>query len=251
MQLHEEYRSDGLVVLAVSDEGLDKVAPYAAAYGLTFPVGAGSGTGRALGKLVGARGIPHSYLIDPSGELVWHGHPSSLTDKVVSSALRGADKLGEKGVLAWRGEVEGAPAEALECAAEGDLAKAYRALGGDESPGAKDLRTRLDGHVALLTQQVESAFERRDVRQALEVLDVLADELGAHPSGPALAARLKEARKDKAIQAELDAHTALDRALELGRKRGMKKARKSLERLVDNYPGTKAAERASMLLRQL
>jgi hypothetical protein len=140
MEVHEEYRSDGLVVLAVSNEGLEKVAPYSEAYGLPFAVGAGSGTGGALGKMVGARGIPHSYLIDPQGNLAWHGHPSALTAKKIGSVLRGATKPGENGVLAWRGEVEGAPAEALECAAEGDLAKAFKALANDESAGAVALR---------------------------------------------------------------------------------------------------------------
>ena len=106
-------------MLALSNEPLSKVEPYAERYGLPFAVGAGSGTGQALGRMVGARGIPHSYLIDPKGNLVWHGHPSRLTNKAIQAALRGATKVGEKGVLAWHGEVEGAPEAPLELAAEG------------------------------------------------------------------------------------------------------------------------------------
>lgn len=249
--MHEEFRGDGLVVLALSNEPLAKVQPYAERYGLPFAVGAGSGTGQALGRMVGARGIPHSYLIDPKGNLAWHGHPSRVTNKTIQAALRGATKVGEKGVLAWHGEVEGAPEAALTLAAEGELSKALRALAADESAGASALREQLEEHVALLGRQVEAGFARRDVARSFEVLELLVDETRGLPVGEPLAARLKEVRKDDALQAELDAGTALERALELGRKRGMKKARKSLERIVEKYPGTRAAERANQLIREL
>ncbi len=198
--------------------------------------------------MVGARGIPHTYLIDPKGKLIWDGHPSELTKKRLQAALKGARKPAKKSIFAWTGEVEGAPEEALELAATGELAKALARLDGDESPGAAQLREELNAHIADLIRQVKAGMERGDTTRALGVLRELSDELARRPEGQAIAKQLSNFEKDAAIQNELAAEKALDKALEVARKRGIKKATKSLQRVVDKFPGTHAAKRAAKLI---
>ena len=245
MELDAEYRERGLVVMAISNEPLAKVAPYAEAYGLSFPVAAGSKTGSQLGAMVGQNGIPHSYLIDAEGNLAWHGHPTELTGKRIESLLRGVGTPGKKDELAWRGSVDGAPAAALELAAEGELAKALKLCSAEETAGAADLHKTLLGHVTELRGQVDAALARRDVRLGLRGLELLTKELEGEPIGEELATRLKEVEKDETVQNELSALDALERAFEIADKRGRKKAIKSFERIAEQYPQTRAAERAT------
>jgi hypothetical protein len=245
--LWTRYKGEGLVVLAISSEPLKLVAPYVTEYQLAFPVAAGSPTGGALGKMTGSKSLPHSFLIDPEGNLAWHGHPNSLTDELVQQALRGATKPGPKETLAWRGQIDGAPAGPLADAARGELNMALSALAEDPSPGAEALRLALNSHLGDLRDQIDGMFEQRDVRQGLAALDHLAGEFKGHELGKQLKAALKAKRKDKSVKAELNALTALERALEVGRRRGMKKALRMLEQVSESYPGTKAAERAARI----
>lgn len=251
--MYEENREKGLVVLAVSNEELESVEPYVESFALPFPVAAGSRTGGLLGQMVGQRGIPHSYLVDPEGDLVWHGHPSELTSGVLREALAGASAPGPKDALAWRGEVEGAPDEVLELAARGELAEALETLeeSGATDGGAAALKEALDAHVADLRAQVQKAFDQRKVRTALTNLEVLVDEFERTDLGDELEEWLERMEDDESIQRELEAVELLDRALLIGRKRGEDKAKRHFERVVEKFPGTRAAERAQKILKGL
>ena len=237
------------MVLALSNEPASKVEPYAERYDLPFPVASGSKAGGKLGAMVGQRGIPHSYLLDPEGRLVWHGHPNSLTKKHLKAAMAGADRAGPNAVLSWRGEIDGAPPKALEAAAGGELADAFKWIekaAGSEGAGA--LEECLTAHVADLCTQIDAAVGRGDFGQSLPALESLAKELKRHPLGEAILERQREIKNDETIQNEIEAAEALDRALELVANRGIKKAKKSLQSVVKRFPSTHAAKRARRLM---
>jgi len=40
-----------------------------------------------LSKVFGIKGIPHALLVDPSGTIVWEGHPSSLKESQIEKVL--------------------------------------------------------------------------------------------------------------------------------------------------------------------
>jgi outer membrane protein assembly factor BamD (BamD/ComL family) len=85
----------------------------------------------------------------------------------------------------------------------------------------------------------------------IEVLEALEDEFAGTDLGTAVAERLAEIAKDEELQNELAAEEAWGKALEAIEKRGLKKSASKLEAIVKKYPGTKAAERASVKLRSL
>ncbi len=237
------------MVLAVSNESQDLVAPYVKKFGIPFAVGSGSKTGSALGKLVGARGIPHSYLINPVGRMVWHGHPSSLKSSHIEAALKGAKRPGPNDVLAWRGEVNGASAKALKAAAAGDLGAAFKWVEKGATPeGAMDLRHILNAHVDDLRRQIDRAIERRDLLVSLPALELLAKQMKKEACFGEITARLKEIEQDEQIQHELKAAEALERALAVVAKRGLNKARNNLASVAERYAGTRAGERAQAML---
>ncbi len=240
--------------MALSDENAEKVEPYSAQYDLPFPVAAGSGSNRQFSQLSGARGIPHSYLVDHEGTVIWEGHPGSLSKGTVEKAVKAAPKLANPMLaLHFSETAKGALGKAYAAASSGKLAEALkgfakvsadeRSSSGDRA-SASDAAERIESHVGSIMTQIEKALERGHVLPAVRALDMLSDELKGHASGTRAANRLAEVTKDKVLANEIKGAEALEKALELGAKRGMKKAKGKLEAVIKNFPGTKAADRA-------
>jgi len=246
------------VVLALSDEGDELVGPYVDDLGLRVRVGSGS---HANSKY-GVKGYPSAVLIDPQGDVAWAGHPSGLSKGAIKDALKGARPLPSASFLACRVERElsRALSSAVKAAEEGKLGKALlaaRKVAADERAEAADkedaeyLAGELEAYVALLRGQAESFLKDREVLTAMEVFEALADDLRGSELGDAIAARVEEIRKDDSLQLELEAAEALVKAHDLAARRTLKKAAGKYEALVKKYAGTKAAERAAMILRKI
>ena len=85
---HETYAPGGLTVLAVSSEDSFLIEPYLNQYGVNYPVARAFG----VGQLYGQTGVPHAWLINAAGTIVWEGHTSQIPDSQLS-ALAGAAPL--------------------------------------------------------------------------------------------------------------------------------------------------------------
>jgi peroxiredoxin len=66
--LYKKFEKQGLVVLGISDETADKVAPFVRDQHVPYPILLDPG--RKVTELFGVEGIPHSYLYDREGKLV-------------------------------------------------------------------------------------------------------------------------------------------------------------------------------------
>ncbi|MDP8982891.1 MAG: TlpA family protein disulfide reductase [Acidobacteriota bacterium] len=66
--LYSQFREQGLVVLAISDEETGKVTPFLKEHGVSYPVLLD--TDRAVSKLFGVEGIPKSFVYNRDGKLV-------------------------------------------------------------------------------------------------------------------------------------------------------------------------------------
>lgn len=66
--LYQRFGSRGFVILAISDEDADKVKPFVAKEGLTYPVLLDPG--RKVNELFHVFGIPKSFVYDRQGKLV-------------------------------------------------------------------------------------------------------------------------------------------------------------------------------------
>jgi peroxiredoxin len=67
-KLYTKYKEQGLVVLSISDEEMDKVSAYVKEYGYSYPVLLDAG--RKVNDMFGIRGIPKSFVYDREGKLV-------------------------------------------------------------------------------------------------------------------------------------------------------------------------------------
>jgi len=252
--MHDEFASQGLVVVAVSDEGDKLVSDYIDSLGIQIAVGAGS---PASGKY-GVNGIPHSVLIDVNGRIAWSGSPYELSKGKVKEALKGAKKRssnfmavpleedfsGRLTALAktMSGGNPGKSLAALQAIAADEKATA------DEKTGAATLISSIEEHAQLLNGQAEGFLKSYDVQKGLLVLDALAKEFSG-TIGDAAKARAAEVRKDAKLMKELAGAEALTRAQEQASKIGASKAKGKFQEVVDKHKGTRAAERAAMMMR--
>lgn len=85
-ELYKAYRDRGLEIVAITDESPDTVKSFVTAQGdkMPYPV-AIDGNGEMAKKFMeafGQNGIPHAFVVDTKGSIVWHGHP--MDDKLKS-----------------------------------------------------------------------------------------------------------------------------------------------------------------------
>ena len=76
-KLQDEYGKKGLHVIAINGENREMHLRYMVHQdpGFTYKLAIGGGSAYAV------KGIPHAYLIDPDGIVVWEGSPSSMSEK--------------------------------------------------------------------------------------------------------------------------------------------------------------------------
>jgi len=85
IELHEKYAPKGVVIMSLTDGPKAKVKPFAERMGMVCAIGCGSPTGRAYG----VRGIPHAFVIDVEGRVVWQGHPAEKGfEQVIEKQLK-------------------------------------------------------------------------------------------------------------------------------------------------------------------
>lgn len=91
-KLHGQFEGK-LVTIAVSNEDLDTVSAAVKKYGWKQPIGVDpEGT---MMTALEIRGIPHAFLKDPSGKVIWQGHPSTLWQKDAHEMKRLLGMLGK------------------------------------------------------------------------------------------------------------------------------------------------------------
>lgn len=83
--LHAKYAPRGLVVLGVTKEPRQTVDNFRRQVPMDYPVAIDPGG--SLGRQLGVRGIPHAFLVDRMGRIVWRGHPLNLPEEEIQKVL--------------------------------------------------------------------------------------------------------------------------------------------------------------------
>lgn len=247
-ELHETYGPDGLVVLGLSDEDEETVAKFVDENGYTARIAAGSPSG----DVWGVKGIPDTILIDPSGEIVFRGHPMELSESLVAKTVKKAKKLDPRAALAVAIADVSAPAlaPAVAAAAGGDLAKAFKlaeaSLEGPDAEAAAKVKKAVETHVDLVLSQAQAMAQRKDVRAALDAFR-LVEKAVAGTSLAATAAERREAvEKDPATAKELEAAEAFEKLLRKTARLSSSKAVDALREFATEFDGTRASRIARM-----
>lgn len=215
-----------------------------------FPIGSAPHASRAYG----GGGIPHAYLIAPSGEVVWEGHPAVLPKRVLARALKTAEPF-------YLAPVLPALQPAADAYRRGRLAEAASlaklARDADESSEiaeqSRRIRARVEKKRAYWLRLVGEGTADGRYDRVFDALDRLQEHFGKTQAGQKAEALERRLRKDPAVQRELKASRALERlrkGILAARHPAWKRdrLRTELERFITRYRDTKTAARARALL---
>lgn len=95
-ELHKKYKDQGLEVVAITDEDPEYVKEFLTEQGskMVYPVAVDRDQLTAIAYMLGVNvnTIPHAFVVDTKGKLVWHGNPMNGLEDVVKQHLPKKDK---------------------------------------------------------------------------------------------------------------------------------------------------------------
>jgi thiol-disulfide isomerase/thioredoxin len=243
--LHRKYGPEGLVVLGLSDEDPKTVSDFVEKNGYTARVAAGSPSGDAWG----VSGIPDTILIDPSGTIVFRGHPSELQDSLVAKTVKRARKPDPKAPLRYVPDFEpgAGTSEITAAASRGELARALSLAATAAEAGsapARELKGALERHAAALMDQTWKLVERKEARRAMDTYTMFAKELAGTDFGREAAEKLKSLTADADFKRELEAEDALEKLERKVARLASARASEEYREFAEKYQGTRAGRLA-------
>lgn len=203
--------------------------------------------GGKVARYFGVGGIPHAVLIDPSGKVVWDGHPGTLEDETIASALEGALT---KPLFDWSASAKPVAQSIIKGDFAGALAKAAKVTEADGGPDiAKQVQEILEGRV----KSAEAALKDGNFFDARASAELLVKGLEGLP----------EQARAKQVVADVDAHPDSKRVLdgqksirklkakELSKRKDLEKALEDLKKLATELRGTYAGKEAEAFMEQV
>jgi len=200
-EMHKKYADQGVEFIAVTRESADKVKTFVEEQGdkITFRVAAdsASNTTRLYFQSVHNREIPHAFVIDKAGIMVWHGHPMGALDKTIAGVLDGSYDIETgrrleraRGMATLYIQLAGSPGKSEKCDEVGKLVVEY---------GRDDVMLMNDFAWRIVT---ESGLVKRDLPLALEAAQAAFEGTkGKNPNVLDTYARVlfESGKKDEAI----------------------------------------------------
>ena len=261
-EIFEKYKDKGVLIISLSDEDDVTVKPFVKQMNMKYLVGSGS---KSINDF-GVNGIPHAFLTDTKGKVIWAGHPMAGLEESIDNAVKEfkpVRRLG--GGPAWNAhlldEIElsinkknyGAAREALHRL---DVKSMH-----PENP-KDELAARYVKVVGILATVAEADYEKalqfvddKKFDEAITTLRSLAVEFSTVPLGKKAAEMLDRiehdptiAKERKLVTLEILAGNALKRAQKLIDDGDALSAYQRLTSIIKKYPGTDASVDAEKLL---
>jgi len=106
-KLHEEKKGDGLVIISLSTEEPARIEPFVKKRNMPYHIASDSEMGTSENYMDDVPGIPHAFLIDRQGFVVWQGNPldQERMDALIEDVLAGKHDL-EKAKLSAQRETK-------------------------------------------------------------------------------------------------------------------------------------------------
>ena len=221
--MNEEYASKGLSILALTSEGESDTVKWIESKGAKYPYA--YDTDGKLKRALGVSGIPRSFLVNASGEIIWEGHPQSVTKELVEKAIKGAISTP---IYEWAGPAKDIKAQFLK----GNFAMAIAAADklATEDDLGKEIATMLRGIVTKRIASFEADLENGEVLVAQTGAKAFAKNIKGLPEEATLKAMLKKISSDKTLKKILSTQERLADILASERKK-MKDAEKLIKKL--------------------
>jgi thiol-disulfide isomerase/thioredoxin len=84
IEMNHKFAGKGVVFIGLTDEDRKTVEPFARAMKMDYAVGGGSKTS----GVYGVTGIPHTFIVDPSGTVAWDGLALAILDRTLEEQLK-------------------------------------------------------------------------------------------------------------------------------------------------------------------
>ncbi len=238
-----------MAIVGVTSESAAKVKPYIEKNGIKYTIAIGNASEYK------ARGIPHAWLVDPKGTVVWHGHPSNLKEETVQQHIKGARSMPAFDELPKPLKKAGKYLEAgVYAKGIGELEK-YLKRPKDEAVAAtaKKTITIVKEFGNTLYKNALSYFEEGDYVDALDIVTDLEKSFKGMELSKKAKKKRTEWKKDKRVKAELTASAYLAKARELVAKKKYKNALPFLMQVIKSkkYAETKSREKALKMAKEL
>ncbi len=206
--------------------------------------------GESLFRAVGASGRPHAVLIDPSGTIVWSGHPARLDDKMIEAHLGSALPIplwewpasADKVKKAFRDGALAAAVKHIEALGDDDFKTSVKlALETMLSARVKGFAARLaHGDLMGIDEDEAAMLKAVEGSAGAQVVQVVQDAITAakaHPDRKRILAGQKEVRevRDGKLRSKSDLREAIEK----------------LEKIESKYVGTYAQTEAAQLRKML
>ncbi len=248
-ELHDKFNEDGLSIIGVTGESPSSTEPWIKKTGAKYPYGYDKGS--KLSRALGVSGIPHAFLVDPSGTVVWRGHPGNLTAETIEKHLDGALK---KPVWEWP-----APTKKLRAALrKGKFGKALDEADALSQSDDELLRQIADVVREMVRGKVKTLKNLQEEGDYLAVVTrgaVLAKALKGYPEGEEAAAILAEVKKDPMAKKVIKAQKALGKieadAKKLRSAKKIKAAIHKVKKLTAKLADTHAERQGQALVAKL
>lgn len=243
--MQSKFQNKGLTVLGVTDEGASETEKWVEAKGAKYAYAYDKGG--KLARHFGVRGIPDAVLIDASGTVVWRGHPGSLEESKVASALQGALS---KPLWEWSGAAKGVKSALLKRSFKSALEQAAK-LG--ESDGGPEILAAIQGIVKSSADGLRASFEKGDFLGAQSAAQSMQKELAGLPEVEEATKVLATIAADKSAQNVIKGQQKLAklRGADSSKKKELASAIESARKIRKEYPGTFVEKEADLFIAQL
>ncbi|MBP7830101.1 MAG: TlpA family protein disulfide reductase [Kiritimatiellae bacterium] len=134
-ELNEKWKDKNVVIVGITDEPEETVKPFAEKMQMAYRVGVDTNRATVDEYMKDVSGIPHAFVVDREGVVVWSGHPMSGLEETVDQLLEGSfnmeaaqslQKIEEElQELVMSGEYEKAAAKAEELIEQGHARMEY------------------------------------------------------------------------------------------------------------------------------
>lgn len=92
-ELQKKYADKNVRIVGITDEAEAQVKSFVDDKGdemaYTVALDSGKKTWESYAEPFGITGIPHAFVVDAGGTLLWHGHPMDGLDQVLAKAVEG------------------------------------------------------------------------------------------------------------------------------------------------------------------
>ncbi len=242
--MQEKLGPKGLTVLGLTSEPKGDTEAWIDAKGAEYAYAYDKG-GKLKSKL-GVTGIPHAFLIGPTGRIVWEGHPGALSERTIAKALVGALPKPLYEFPASAAGVKSALVKRKYATALEEVAKLSEADGAELKKAITDLVTARVG-------AMQSAFKEGDFLTAQDDAEDLSKELAGLPE-LADAKKVIDDLKANKDSARIIAAQKKVRALQgqrLGKRIEYEKAISDLDKIIKEFEGTFAATEAKEMRKEI